>query len=66
MKIKWFYCKWCGWDGWIHDSESTDTMAWGGCGIDANKEHQGGPHRWISKGTWNADEEPDKDLHIAK
>ena len=66
MKIKWFECKWCSWQGWTHNNEGTDDMAWGGCGVDADSSHQGGPHQWNYIDTWNCDEEPDDDNYIGE
>ena len=59
MKVKWYYCKWCGWDGWCYEDDSPNEWVWNGCSIDADIKHQGGPHRWIYKGKWHCDEEPD-------
>lgn len=64
MKVKWYYCRWCGWDGWCNADESPNEWAWNGCGCDASEEHQGGPHKWILKGKWHVDDEPDSDQYI--
>lgn len=66
MEIKWYYCKWCGWQAWTRENEKTNAWVWGGCGIDASPEHQGGPHEWERQGVWSGDEEPEDEKYIGE
>lgn len=66
MEIKWYYCKWCGWQAWTHENEKPNSWANEGCDIDANPEHQGGPHRWIKQGVWHHEEEPNYKDYIGE
>lgn len=66
MKFKWYECKWCNWQGWTRMDEKTNARVWGGCGIDAPPEHQGGPHAWEMQGVWPRDEEPEDESYIGE
>ena len=58
MTVICYECKWDCLQGWCYEGESPDEWAWGGCGPDAIKGHQGGPHKWIQKVKWHVDEAP--------